>query len=300
MKEPQTKENLAVPAPLADGTGREHGTVVPFSRRPSLKFDDTIPRHWLRGSAVATHLFNGLNLLFPYGERFFIRAVMDHQSQIKDPLLLAQIKGFVTQEGVHAHEHDRYFDSLRAMGYRIDVFRSRFRRFMKLLGRLPRGLRLSITAGAEHYTATIGSLVLDDEFIMHEAHPTMRRLIIWHATEEIEHKAVAFDVLQATHPGYLLRLLGFGVASAALLTWALVGARMLLRQDGVDGKKVRAERRDVMTRNQGELPRTLWNRLKIYLRRDFHPNQIGDLALAQRRLAEVGLEDTPVASGAGG
>ena len=60
-----------------------------------------------------------------------------------------------------------------------------------------------------------------------------------------------------------------------------------------------AIRRDVMTRNQSELPRTIWNRLKIYLRRDFHPNEIGDLALAQQRLAEVGLEDKPAASIAG-
>jgi uncharacterized protein len=291
--------NDPVPSLPQDSVGRPHGTVVPTSRKPSLAWDDTIPRFWLHGSAMATHLFNGLNLLFPYGERFFIRAVLDHQSQIRDPLLLAQIRGFVTQEGVHAHEHDRYFDFMRTTGYRIDGFRGKFRWFMKILSRFPAPLRLSMTAAAEHYTATLGGLALEDEFIVHDLHPTLRRLIIWHATEEIEHKAVAFDVLQATHPSYLLRMAGFFIATVALLGWALAGTRMLLRQDRVDRKTIRAQRREVLSRNQSELPRTVWNRLRDYLRRDFHPNDIGDLALAHRRMAEVGLGEAPAASEAG-
>jgi hypothetical protein len=274
--------------------------VVPLSRRPGLDFDGTIPRFWLRGNPVATHLFNGLNLLFPYGERFFIRAVMDHQPRIKDPLLLSQIKGFVTQEGVHAHEHDRYFDAMRAMGYRIDGFRSKFRRFMRFLGKFPAPLRLSMTAAAEHYTATLGGLALEDEYIRRQAHPTMRRLIVWHATEEIEHKAVAFDVLQATHPSYALRVTGFVIATLTLLVWALAGTRMLLRQDGISRKMATADRRDVLSRNQGELPRTVWRRIRDYLRRDFHPNDIGNLELARERLAEVGIPTPVVASRAGG
>lgn len=44
-------------------------------RKIDLPFDDGVPNHWLAGSPFATHFFNDLNLVFPDGERFFIRAV---------------------------------------------------------------------------------------------------------------------------------------------------------------------------------------------------------------------------------
>ncbi len=288
------KATLALPERRAPG-GAVRGTVVPESRRPRLLFDHTIPRHFVRGNAVATHLFNGLNMLFPLGERFFIRSVMDQVPRIHDALLLTQVKGFVAQEGVHAHEHDRYFDVMRAMGYRTDGFRGRFRTFMRWIGRLPAPLRISITAAAEHYTATFSALALDDEYIVRDLHPMMRKLIVWHCTEEIEHKAVAFDVLQATHPSYYLRVLGFAIASVGLLAWAGAGAWMLLRQDGVDRTTFHAHGGNVLTRNDAEFPRTVWRNLRAYLRRSFHPNDIDNLALARQRMADIGLLDTPIA-----
>ena len=42
------------------------------------------PQHWIDGSALATHLVNGVNMLFPDGERFFIRSVKHYLDQITD------------------------------------------------------------------------------------------------------------------------------------------------------------------------------------------------------------------------
>jgi predicted metal-dependent hydrolase len=74
---------------------------------------------------------------------------------------------------------------------------------------------------------------------------------------------------------------------------------MLLRQDGISRKMATADRQDVLSRNQGELPRTVWLRIRDYLRRDFHPNDIGDVELARERLAEVGIPTPDVVSQAG-
>ena len=46
-------------------------------RTPEFRFDGDIPHHWMNGNSVATQVFNGLNLVFPEGERFFINAVRD-------------------------------------------------------------------------------------------------------------------------------------------------------------------------------------------------------------------------------
>jgi len=260
-------------------------------RRPDFPFDASIPRHWLGGNALATHFFNGLNLVFPDGERFFIQAVRDHLPQLRDPELARQAREFFGQEGRHAYEHERYFDTLRAQGYRIDEFLGRFRRFVGWTNRrLPAGLRLSMTAGAEHYTAIFGALALGDRFLIDEAHPTLRALIVWHATEEIEHKAVAFDVFQACRGGYALRLLGFALATLALFGWSIAGTRMLVRQDRLDRATLACCRRQLRALDEGATPRRLWRGVRSYLRRDFHPNQVDDLPLARRRLAELGLD----------
>jgi len=288
VPEPAQPAVPAAPAPGALAPGSRHRIPV---RRPGLEFDaDRIPRHWLAGSPVATHFFNGMNLVFPDGERFFIRAVRDHLDKIQDPGLRRQVEGFFGQEGRHAHEHERYFEVLRAQGYRIEGYLRRFRRFQELVTRWsPASLRLAMTAGAEHYTAIFGAMALEDELLLQEADPTMLRLIVWHATEEIEHKAVAFDVLQATHPSYLLRMAGFALATLALFGWSWAGTRMLLRQDGISRAEARAEEREIMRRTGARGPRRIRAGIRAYLRRDFHPNETDDLALAHRRLAEVGV-----------
>lgn len=259
-------------------------------RKPGLHFDQSIPRYWLKNNIVATHFFNGLNMLFPDGERFFVKAVHDHLDRITDPVLLEQAKGFAGQEGQHANQHEKYFDALRAQGYRIDPFLERFHTFIRLTTRwFPASLRLAITAGAEHYTAIFGSGVIEDSELLADAHPAMRKLIIWHATEEIEHKAVAFDVLQATHPSYLLRIAGYLIATICLFSWAILGTRMLIKQDGVSRRVAREHERRMMVRDGGAGRRRLKAMALAYFRPRFHPNDTNELALAHQRLNEIGM-----------
>lgn len=256
-------------------------------RRVDLAFDETIPNHWLAGSPVATHFFNGLNLVFPDGERFFIRAVQDHLDQIKDESLRARIKGFFGQEGWHAHEHERYFATLEQQGYQVSGFLRRFHRFIALSNRfVPAAVRLSLTAGAEHYTATLGASALDN-ILIDKAHPVMRQLIYWHATEELEHKSVAFDVLQQTHPSYVLRIFGFFLATLCLVGWTFAGMRMLLRHDGIDRRAARAEGLRLRRVTNAQMERALGKGIRDYLRRDFHPDQKDDSAHAARGLAAI-------------
>ncbi len=255
-------------------------------RRPGLSFDD-VPRFWMHDNRLATHMFNGLNFLFPDGERFFIRSVKDHLDRIDDPELRRQIRGFFGQEAQHALEHEHYFARLEAHGYEFQGFLARFRWFSEFSGRyLPAALRLSITAAAEHYTATIGAAALTDEHLR-DIDPTMRKLIVWHACEEVEHKAVAFDVLQATHPSYLLRIVGFVIATATIVGWSAAGTRMLARQDEASAAERRADRDRLREGERPAAERRIRRALLAYFRPGFHPDQVDDLDLARATLAEV-------------
>jgi len=279
--------------------GSRHAIPI---RHPDFPFEapptGPIERHWAGGNLLATHAFNALNLTFPDGERFFIRSVQDLLSRVDDPELVRQARAFAGQEAMHGREHEAYFDTLRRQGYEIDRFLARFQRFGRFMDRLPARLRVAITAGAEHYTATFGRFALEDP-VIERMHPTMRALILWHATEEIEHKAVAFDVMQAVGVSYPTRLLGFLLATASLFGWVAAGLRMLLRQEGVSRARVRALRKELRSSGDPGLERRTRRRLLAYLRPGFHPNQVhskeahpdevDDLALAHQRLAEIGL-----------
>ena len=54
---------------------------------------------------------------------------------------------------------------------------------------------LAATAALEHFTATLAELLLTDaETRGLFGHDEVRNVFLWHALEESEHKAVAFDV----------------------------------------------------------------------------------------------------------
>jgi predicted metal-dependent hydrolase len=254
-----------------------------------LDFTD-VPRHWHSGSAIATGLSNGLNMLFPHGERFFVRSVKHFLPQIEDPQLRAQIKGFFGQEGRHAREHDRFNAILRAQGYDIDRFLGNYAAIASWLeGRLPPKLNLAVTAASEHFTALFAEGAFAKGILDH-LDPRMRALLAWHAAEEIEHKSVAYDVLQAVDPSYALRVSGLVLATVLLGGFWTYGSVTVMRQDRMtlrrflrDIRNAPEDRRDPVIR------RVFLHGIRQYLRRDFHPSQNPNEQLAADWFAARGM-----------
>jgi predicted metal-dependent hydrolase len=116
----------------------------------------------------------------------------------------------------------------------------------------------------------------------------MRALFKWHAAEEIEHRAVAFDVLCKVSPGYGMRIAGMAVAAALLAGFWTAGTVALLLQERdvpearlrEDWRKAQATRRERPVFVPG---------IREYLRRDFHPSHKDTDRLAHAYLASVGL-----------
>jgi len=261
-------------------------------RKPRLDFSQSIERFYLGGNPVKTHIFNALNLLFPDGERFFVKSVHDHAKDVTDPQLLRDVRAFAGQEGQHAHQHERFFENLAQQGYSFERLLDRFQRLARWSKNVPRPIRLSITAGAEHYTATMAAGLLESG-ILDECDPTMRDLMTWHALEEIEHKHVAYDVLVACYPktSYPLRIIGFIAASAVIAGFTFAGLRMLLIQDGKRGRLSRAQfqaaRAALGQGRELRFRKKLRGALLKYLVPGFHPSQQDDRAVLERFTPEV-------------
>lgn len=264
-----------------------------LARNPDFEFPKDLPRHWFAGNAFATHLVNGVNLLFPAGERFFVRSVRKYLDVIADdPALVEQVKGFFGQEGRHAQMHERFFEALAAQGYDVEGFLRWYEKiaYERIEPRASDKLRLSVTVALEHFTAILAEAALSER-LLDEAHPAVRDLLFWHAAEEIEHRAVAFDVLKKVSKSYALRMVGLVVATVVLGAFWIVATRALLKKDGLLGtRELGAARRAIRAKAKSDVVTRVFLRGFLeYARPGFHPSQkeIDDLASAY--LATAGL-----------
>ena len=258
-------------------------------RQPQFDFDSDIPRYWFNGNPVVTHNFNGYNLMFPEFERFFVRSVSYFRTHIKDPELLQQIHGFSAQEIKHAQAHQDYFRVLQRQGYHFRGFLKLYSRYVGWLEKhtSPR-LRLALTAATEHYTASIAGILVSHPEIFEDVCAPMKKLLVWHSAEEIEHRSVAFDVMQAVGIGYRTRMIAFLMVSLDTLWWTSAATLMLLWQDRIPPWKIiryKFQHNNKFKPVNKQMRRTLF----AYLRRDFHPHDFDYLDDAHLQLQRVGI-----------
>ena len=257
--------------------------------------EDRLPRRFTRsGDPVTSHVVAVLSALFPEGEDFFVRSVRNYRDQIEDPELKKQVAGFIGQEAIHGREHRRFNDRLAQLGYRTHAV-DRFTKHALGLGAryLPQDHQLAITAALEHYTATLAEVLLSSA----EAQASfdadeVRLLLMWHAVEESEHKAVAFDVYQSVSGSHRTRV---GVMNR--ITVGFLGLVVLATTVSLlfDGDTYRHPGR--VLRGLRDLPRSPWlqrdvgRRLRDYNRRDFHPDDHDTTELLEHWRTELFAAD---------
>ncbi|MEU1039612.1 metal-dependent hydrolase [Streptomyces sp. NPDC005551] len=285
-------------ASVSDG----HHAIAP--RRVSFDWERT-PLHWIPGEPTATHVINVLHLLLPAGERWFVRVFKEALPLVGDAQLLKDVKGFMGQEATHSVQHAYVLDHLAAQ--RLDTAAyTRYVDFLfeKLLGeRPPLGapvpaaewlrFRLSVIAAIEQFTAVLGTWVLAaDGLDRAGSDEVMLDLLRWHGAEEVEHRAVAFDLYQHCGgeglPRYARRVAGMAVTAPVMAYLWAWGAAYLIRQDPQLAGRLRyslaAHNRAV---RKGLLPgwRELGAAVPRYLRRSYHPSEEGSLRAAVEYLA---------------
>ncbi|MBC7988508.1 MAG: metal-dependent hydrolase [Luteimonas sp.] len=240
-----------------------------------------IPRHWLPGNPVVSAILNTYTVLVPANEAFYIRTLKHCLPRMRDDALRGAGVAFIHQEAQHGVAHKRYWSSLQAQGYRFEGF-ERIANVLtfRLIDRLaPLRLRVSLVSCVEYINAYIGYEFLSQQ-ILAQAHPQMRALMEWHFAEEVEHKHVAFDVLGAVAPGYLMRVLGFFMTVPLFYLLMTLGTAWFLAQDSLLHR--RSTWRQLwfhLGPGHRMFARTLRHQ-RDYLRRRFHPSQLDDRGMA--------------------
>jgi predicted metal-dependent hydrolase len=176
--------------------------MTPVPTRP-VDFDewfDDVPKHFaVGGDIVMSHILAVLSSVFPDGEDYFVRSVARVQDRIVDPNLRRDVDGFIGQEQMHGREHRALNDRLQALGYPTGAIGAYVRWLFVNRERIhSERLHLAFTAALEHYTATLAETLLGDPDARSEiGNKAVRSLLLWHALEEAEHKAVAFDAYRS-------------------------------------------------------------------------------------------------------
>jgi hypothetical protein len=267
-------------------------------RAPNLKLEG-VGKRWLAGSRAATQIVNGVNLLFPAGERFFIRSVKHYLDRVSADRQ-ADVRAFFGQEGRHAYAHERFFDTLRAQGYDVDSILRRYEHvaYDYIEKYSPPLLRLSVTVALEHFTAILAEDALTGTELSH-ADPEIRRLLEWHAVEELEHKAVAFDVLKEIAPSYVVRAAGMVVGALVLGGFWAFATGDLLKQEGSSLREAARELRELRraAARAGEATElakistgVFLRGIREYMHPDFHPNDRDHAELIAKTLKRLGEE----------
>jgi predicted metal-dependent hydrolase len=177
----------------------------PQPRRMDFVFDDSIPMDWFGGDPFKTMVLTALSATFPEGERFFVDSVRHYQKNVS-PELAAQVSGFIGQEAHHGREHDAFNQLMQRKGLpmkRIEQFVEGGLKFMRK--RLSPERQLAMTCALEHFTAILAEMALENPDFFGPMDERVKALWYWHAIEESEHKAVAFDVFQDQVDSYWIR-----------------------------------------------------------------------------------------------
>lgn len=258
------------------------GTRDIHVRRMDFTFSKRTPKHFNGNDPFLSAFLAAMSTVFPDGERFFIDSVRHYRERISDPDLQEAVRAFIGQEAHHGREHESFNQWLEDHGYPVSPVLERIRDGLDQARRnLSPRRQLALTIALEHFTAILAHQLLSRPAIAEALHPDVRELFIWHAVEETEHKAVAYDVYQAVDGGYFNRV----------LTMLEVTLFFVLDMTRITAGYMASENENTLRNWLGGLrwfwlnPGPMWGLIPEYLsyfRPGFHPWQSDNRGLIRR------------------
>ncbi|MCR2835128.1 metal-dependent hydrolase [Parerythrobacter lacustris] len=267
----------------ASATPAEHELIV---RDVRFDRDHPSPRWWHSNDPVATAWYNSVSASLPRGEAFFIDTLRTFREDLP-PKLAQEVKAFTTQEVNHTREHVAFNRLVSAHGYNVESIEQGIQAMLDLTEGRPKEFNLAITIALEHFAAVISRQLLVDPRYLAGADPVAADVWRWHATEEIEHKGLVYDVwLHATRDWSSWKRYKTRALIAALITKKYFGNRIrdaigLLEQDGFTRSKAKRELYAFLWWKPGMMRRMFFEWAAILLP-GFHPWKRDDRALIRK------------------
>lgn len=264
-------------------TPDEHELIV---RNERFDRKALVPRHWHSGDPVATAWYNSVSASLPRGEAFFIDTMRDFRDDVPENIA-REIKAFCTQEINHTREHVAFNRLVADHGYNVESIDQGIQAMLSLIEGRPKEFNLAITIALEHFAAIISRHLLEHPDYLEGADPVAAEIWRWHATEEIEHKGITYDVwLHATKDWSRWKRYRVKTLIALLITRKYFKNRRrdaygLMEQDGIPGWKAKLKLTWFLWGRPGMMRRMFFEWASI-LMPGFHPWNHDDRALIQK------------------
>ncbi|ATW02775.1 metal-dependent hydrolase [Sphingorhabdus sp. YGSMI21] len=249
-------------------------------------------RRWVGGDPFASAFFNALSVTFPEGELFFIDSLKKFIKHVP-PKLRGEIRAFIQQEAIHSREHHSFNEHLKDCDFDITLLEEAISRVVTTIRAKPDHDQLVATMCIEHITAILAAEVIGNPAHLKDADEDQRNLWLWHASEEIEHKGVAYDTwLHMTRDWNPLKCWLVRCSFMARISFGFAknrtrGILELLRQDGITGLRAYYGLAHYALVGKAPFRRTL-RPLLAFFKPGFHPWDIDDRPLI--KLAESEYE----------
>jgi uncharacterized protein len=261
-------------------------------RKVNFSFSKENPRFYYKNNPFSTHFINALHIVFPTGERFFVNAVLKYKNQIKDEKLKKQVRNFCGQEGIHSSMHERFWNILNENGYSIKGYENHIDKVLhNVVAKInipflkDKSIDLTATACLEHFTALFGHAIFKHVDTNKGTVPEdIAELFQWHAAEEIEHKHVAFDVMQQVdEQEYAKRVVAMPIVSGLLYFYLAVGTGVLMYQDRkhLEAQALPRQFYEFTTGLLNDLHSDLYKEYFSFFKNNFHPSDLNDYHLAE-------------------
>jgi len=207
-------------------------------RRRAFDWPDDLPALPQSDDPAGSCELVALSFSLPYLEPYLIRTMRVAAKEVSDPALRADMKAFSGQEAQHFQNHARVNDVVRAqlsgpaaaaMRRLEDRLDADYRRFS---AKRSLAFNLVYAEGFEAMTFALARSLLADPVVA-SMDSRWRELVVWHLSEEIEHRSVTFDAYAHVVGKYPHRLV---VGTWSQLHFASYLARMatVLQRDLVD------------------------------------------------------------------
>jgi predicted metal-dependent hydrolase len=248
-------------------------------------------RWWNGGDPVASAFFNSLSISFPPGEAFFIKSVRYFRNAVPAQLR-SQIDDFIRQEAAHSREHASFNDLAKDSGYDTRAMEADLTtRLARTKDNAP-AVNLAMTVALEHFTAIMAHASLEDDRYVRAMSPDTAALWKWHAIEEIEHKAVAYDVFvevtqkMSGFKRWALRSIVMLRVSQVFVQSRLSSMRGFFKQDGINTLRTWLRVFHYLLVFPGTF-RQIFLPWLSFFRPRFHPWDIDDRALLEAHEAKL-------------
>jgi predicted metal-dependent hydrolase len=178
-------------------------------RKMEFGFTDDVDLVFFRGDPVLSYGSHAYWMTMPYLEPYLMRSIRAALPEVRDPVLQEQMRRFCSQEGQHYQQHAKVNEILRRRNPAFEALRvieaeleADYKRFS---AEKDHAFNLAYAEAFECMTMAMSRTQMDMR-IHEQMTAPIRDLFLWHITEEMEHRRVAFDAYGAVGKGYLYRV----------------------------------------------------------------------------------------------